>query len=501
MNLKDFLAENNFLIDEQIAELLSTVLNQNRKAILLRGPAGVGKTQLTTLIAKYLNAEYIFYQCTYGTAEDDLLYKYVPSENTKSGIRIMLGPVPYALKLSNSKKVVLVIDEFDKTRPSADALLLDVLQNYRISLFLDEQETIITGNSANLIIFLTSNDAREFSEPLLRRLVSISLPLLSVNQVYRLLLNKFGDEKLALLLSQVYEDTVLAGLRKPATIQELIQLGEVINSNPNLPLELLIRTIVIKYEDDYQKYIKYIKSRKPYQFIASKQDSNNNNINEFYKPKEEIKTDSINQQNTVQNTSTVSEILNQLKVKQPSKTLEISEEIKEHELYFKAQHNPEKPTVYTNIVKKLMPVPSDTGDALGDFVIKSYSGMPVITSKRPLKIKEILALQKWRDETEIEAYVEDTVKLTNEDIKMLISDSDFVHYYSNKIIRLQKTKKINDGSTEYYCKELVELETDENWYTAENNKPLTVKVRAYVKIFGEEPSLLDKIKFYSNYRD
>jgi len=455
MNLKDFLAENNFLIDEQIAELLSTVLNQNRKAILLRGPAGVGKTQLTTLIAKYLNAEYIFYQCTYGTAEDDLLYKYVPSENTKSGIRIMLGPVPYALKLSNSKKVVLVIDEFDKTRPSADALLLDVLQNYRISLFLDEQETIITGNSANLIIFLTSNDAREFSEPLLRRLVSISLPLLSVNQVYRLLLNKFGDEKLALLLSQVYEDTVLAGLRKPATIQELIQLGEVINSNPNLPLELLIRTIVIKYEDDYQKYIKYIKSRKPYQFIASKQDSNNNNINEFYKPKEEIKTDSINQQNTVQNTSTVSEILNQLKVKQPSKTLEISEEIKEQELYFKAQHNPEKPTVYTNIVKKLMPVPSDTGDALGDFVIKSYSGMPVITSKRPLKIKEILALQKWRDETEIEAYVEDTVKLTNEDIKMLISDSDFVHYYSNKIIRLQKTKKINDGSTEYYCKELV----------------------------------------------
>jgi len=188
LDFLNFLKLNDYILDASIAEILHSVLKSSTvRAILLRGPAGVGKTQLTYLIAKWLQAEYIFFQCTHGTDEDSLLYKYIPSEETRAGIKITLGPVPRALKKSNSKTVVLVIDEFDKTRPSADALLLDVLQNCRVSLYLDDEETTIQGKPENLVIFLTSNDTREYSEPLLRRVISTVLPPPSPRTVYPIL--------------------------------------------------------------------------------------------------------------------------------------------------------------------------------------------------------------------------------------------------------------------------------------------------------------------------
>jgi len=285
--LYEFLQENGFYVDRTTADLLEKIISNSRKAIMLRGPAGVGKTQLTLLISRYLNAEYIYYQCTYGTDEDMLLYKYVPSEHTKSGIKITLGPVPRALLVSQKRKVVLVLDEFDKTRPSADAMLLDLLQNYRLSLYLgdNDNETIVSGNPENLVIFLTSNDMREFSEPLLRRFVVITLNPLPTSVVYEMLKKRF-KENIALLLAQVYDDTLKAGLRKPATIQELIQLGEVLESGVNARLEDLIRMFIIKYDDDWAKFVQYISSREPYKFVQ--QGEGNDNISQYYEPPQEV---------------------------------------------------------------------------------------------------------------------------------------------------------------------------------------------------------------------
>ena len=127
----NFLVENNFYYPLDVIELIETKVKvSRRRAFLLRGPAGTGKTELAMQFSKWWDAKLVFYQCTYGTSEDDLLYRYVPSETAKSGITITLGPLPEALLASQKQRVVLVIDEFDKTRPSADALLLDFLQNY-----------------------------------------------------------------------------------------------------------------------------------------------------------------------------------------------------------------------------------------------------------------------------------------------------------------------------------------------------------------------------------
>jgi MoxR-like ATPase len=255
-SLSDFLEREGFILDSTIASILEKKLSNSRKAFLLRGPAGVGKTQLTLLISRYLNAQYVFYQCTPGVSEDDLLYKYVPSEESKSGIKLTLGPIPRALLLSRKKMTVLVLDEFDKTRPSADALLLDVLQNHRVSLYIDNKKSVIYGDPRNLVIFITSNDFREFSEPLLRRLAVITLSHLPTSRVYQILSNRFS-ESIARLLTQIYDDTVKAGLRKPATLQELYELGEILSSSDgkgDIDLLTLIKMFIIKYEDDLERY-------------------------------------------------------------------------------------------------------------------------------------------------------------------------------------------------------------------------------------------------------
>ncbi|MCS7127641.1 MAG: MoxR family ATPase, partial [Thaumarchaeota archaeon] len=161
-----------------VTRTLAALLKMNPhavRAVLLRGPAGVGKTALTYAIAELLSADYIYYQATLSTSEDDLMYKLLPSEQTRSGVEKVLGPLPEALLRSRENVVVLVLDEYDKTRPSADALLLDFLQHARLSVRMSAEERIITGRKENLIVFLTSNDEREFSEPLFRRCVTITI--------------------------------------------------------------------------------------------------------------------------------------------------------------------------------------------------------------------------------------------------------------------------------------------------------------------------------------
>jgi MoxR-like ATPase len=471
--LYEFLINNGFYIERPLADLIEKViLTSSRKAFLLRGSAGVGKTQLTYLVAQWLQATYIFYQCTYGSSEDDLLYKYIPSD-TKSGIKLSLGPVPRALAESKNRKVVLVFDEFDKTRPSADALLLDVLQNFRVALYIDDNETIVAGNPENLVVFITSNDMREFSEPLLRRVISITLQPLPTAKVFEILSKRFKKE-IALLLTQIYDDTVKAGLRKPATIQELYQLGEVLEVGTGIPLDDLLRMFIIKYDDDWQKFVQYVSTRKLFQFFE--QQKREEEVAKYYEPQEQEIEIRQSEQEHQESTSQLLQKLASIIVKRPQRLPEVREEINgDREATFKAKITEEDVTMYTAIVKKLMPEPSETGDVMGKFrVVKSDNEISII-SEKPLTIDEYLKLAK-DSEASFEAYIEDRVVIINPvTINMLIEVADNVYYYSNKLIRVEKWE---DGITE-----LVEVALPSSTYSpmAEGQVAEAV-IRAYAKV-------------------
>lgn len=150
--------------------------NGHIAAIVLDGCPGVGKTFLAEKSADAMDAEVIFFQFYRGAGKEELLYdldvakivqgmsgNYVP-ENFKD--IVSLGVLPKAAHLSNEKKVVLILDEMDKSHPSTDAMLLDFLQSGRINIpHIGE----IKANTANLVVVFTKNDERSLSEPLLRR--------------------------------------------------------------------------------------------------------------------------------------------------------------------------------------------------------------------------------------------------------------------------------------------------------------------------------------------
>ena len=484
-NLYEFLVENEFYISKELSELIEKVITSKRKAILLRGMAGTGKTQLTYLVARYINAEYIFFQCTYGSSEDDLLYKYVPTEETKSGIKITLGPIPRALKMSQNRKVVLVLDEFDKTRPSADALLLDVLQNFRVSIYIDDKEAIVQGNPENLVIFLTSNEMREFSEPLLRRVVVVTLEPLPPAKVLELLMKKFKKET-AILLTQIYADTVNAQLRKPATIQELYQLGEVIDSGVQTSLENLLRYFIIKYDDDWKKYLSYIASRKAYEMtIHSKSKENNEDIAKYYEPEEntEIKTDKEN----AEEKESVMSLLDKIR-KVHVKSVEERTEPMKIDSSEKIEVSLKMPDTdfdaYTTVIKTLNPNPTDDPRKFGKFEYVEDE-MTAIISRETLTVDEVFKIVS-RSDIDVEAYYEDeilTFKL-NDDIKSLIEKSTKIKYYANNKIFIVSERK---GVTE----KLVVEKINSN----------IIKVKGYInRICGnsctedqKRPTILEKI--------
>lgn len=216
------------------------------RAFLLEGPAGAGKTYLTREVANALGAEYEFFQAYPGVRFSDLTYDYVPAEDTRSGIRLAEGVLVKAARKSKHGLVVLVLDEYDKTLASSDSYLLDYLQNGRVY-FADE---LVVANVSNLIVFLTSNGAREFSEPLLRRVVRIKMSHVPADRMRKLLSEKFDDAAIINVLVKVYEKTVALNLRKPATLPELVALGYALLAGEDLR-EALVET-VLKYDDDLE---------------------------------------------------------------------------------------------------------------------------------------------------------------------------------------------------------------------------------------------------------
>jgi len=486
ISLYEFLIQNDFYIDRPTADLLEKIITtSNRKAIMLRGMAGVGKTQLTYLVSKWLGSEYVYYQCTYGVDEDSLLYKYVPSEKARSGIRITLGPVPRALRLSQRKKVVLVLDEFDKTRPSADALLLDLLQNYRLSLYLDDDETIVSGNPENLIVFLTSNDVREFSEPLLRRLVVITLNPLPTATVYEMLKKQF-KENIALLLTQVYEDTLKAGLRKPATLQELIQLGEILESGANTPLQDLLKMFIVKYDDDWSKYLQYVSSREPYKFVND--NTNSIDVSQYYEPPQEVQMpqQSQPQEQTQASTAQLLEKISKIVIKQPSNSAinAVKEETSGTiEVTFKAPISENDFTMYTNIIKEFWPEPSDVPSIFGKFKVVKDANDYKIVSEKPLMLLEYFQLLNNSD-IDFEGYIEDKLVLVNPaTINKILNEAHRIKYYSNK--KLQVTFNYSNSGYGSSCSitELIEIELEDTYSPNKKNTLANATIRAYVKVW------------------
>src|SRR4051794_2118803 len=175
------LREVGYLPGESTA-LVSYLAARLGKPVLVEGPAGVGKTELAKALAKYLGRELIRLQCYEGLDEAKSLYEWnyrkqllrIQTEADTAGWSEVQDDIfgaefllerPLMTAIASEEPVVLLIDEIDKTDQEFEAMLLEVLSDFQISI----PELGRIDAQSQPVVLLTSNNTRELTEALKRR--------------------------------------------------------------------------------------------------------------------------------------------------------------------------------------------------------------------------------------------------------------------------------------------------------------------------------------------
>src|SRR6201986_2269857 len=175
------LREAGYLAGESTA-LVSYLATKLGKPVLVEGPAGVGKPELAKALARYLGRELVRLQCYEGLDEAKALYEWnyrkqllrIQAQGGEAawsdvqedifGEEFLLAR-PLMSAIASERPVVLLIDEIDKTDQEFEAMLLEVLSDFQISI----PELGRVEARTHPIVLLTSNNSRELTEALKRR--------------------------------------------------------------------------------------------------------------------------------------------------------------------------------------------------------------------------------------------------------------------------------------------------------------------------------------------
>lgn len=260
---------------------------QLQKPILVEGPAGVGKTELSKVIAAALDWEFIRLQCYEGLDESKSLYEWeyakqllytqilkdvlaqelagasslaeavdrVALQDEVFFSRKFVVPRPLLKAILSERPAVLLIDEVDKSDPEFEAFLLEILSDFQVSI--PEIGTLVAQHIP--LVVLTSNNAREMSDALKRRCLHLYIDFPPREQELAIVQAKIPDidEELARQVVETISRIRKLDLKKQPGISETLDWARallVLNAE-KLDRDTVRDTlnVILKYEKDIAK--------------------------------------------------------------------------------------------------------------------------------------------------------------------------------------------------------------------------------------------------------
>ena len=289
--IREALRDVDYLADEGMAGVVF-LADRLGKPVLVEGPAGVGKTELAKSVAAMTGSRLIRLQCYEGIDESKALYEWnykkqllriqaqrvveeQAQEERPAGKATGTGPTwseleedifsseflltrPLLEAISADEPVVLLIDEVDRVEVETEALLLEILSDYQVSI---PELGTVTAKQVPLV-FLTSNNTRELSEALKRRCLFLHLDYPELEREKQIVAARVPEvsERLADELCRIVRSIRQMELKKHPSVSETLDWARTLAllGVESVDAEIATSTLhlLLKYRTDIEKAAK-----------------------------------------------------------------------------------------------------------------------------------------------------------------------------------------------------------------------------------------------------